>query len=89
MKTTTKKNISLETELMNYMLERAKKNTDKERGTKATLSSQMAVAVRLLMEEDAANYNVSGKAQSPQSTAAPTARTSERYSAPKKPSRIS
>jgi len=31
----------------------------------------------------------SGKAQSPQSTAAPTARTSERYSAPKKPSRIS
>jgi hypothetical protein len=82
-----KKNISLPADLFEYIQGRVSRiNKEGEgEGTSTDFSKQVAVAVRLLMKEDAPQYGGEGNDPPPQSkdAATPAARTSVLYSSRK------
>jgi hypothetical protein len=84
-KTHTKKNVSLPIEYNEFLEQRVARLNDPDSGMTTDYSKQIAVAVRLLMQEDAAEYGRAGNAPAPQAPApAPIARKPARYSTPRK-----
>jgi hypothetical protein len=88
-----KRNISLPAELHEYIESRVDRinASGKKEGTSTDFSKQIAVAVRLLVEEGSPDYGNQGNDPAPQPSKdaiAPTARTSAPYTIRKQPSRI-
>jgi len=87
-----KKNISLPNELFEYVKSRVTRiNKEGEgEGTSTDFSKQIAVAVRLLIKEDASQYGAEGNDPAPRPSKdaiAPTARTSAPYTIRKQPNK--
>jgi hypothetical protein len=87
-----KRNISLPAELHKYIESRVDRinASGKKEGTSTDFSKQIAVAVRLLVEEGSPDYGNQGNSPAPQPSKdaiAPTARTSVRYTTPRQPNK--